>query len=80
MTRLSKIRGIKERETANDVLFTPLPVAMKLIEMTEIKENDRVLDPCRGEGAFSTIYQIVKRNIVKLLKVKTSLNMTRALI
>ena len=52
MTRLSKIRGIKEREAANDVLFTPLPVAMKLIEMTEIKETDRVLDPCRGEGAF----------------------------
>ena len=52
MTKLSKIRGIKEREKANDILYTPVPVAMKLIEMTDIKETDKVLDPCKGEGAF----------------------------
>ena len=52
MTKLSKIRGIKEREKANDIVYTPLQVAIKLIEMAEIKESDKVLDPCKGEGAF----------------------------
>ena len=50
--KLSNVRPIKERSTANDVLFTPLPVALKLIEMTNIQRNDKVLDPCRGEGVI----------------------------
>ena len=52
MTKLSKIRNIKEREIPNDIVFTPLAVAMKLIEMAEIKESDKVLDACKGEGVF----------------------------
>ena len=52
MTKLSKIRNIKEREIPNDIVFTPLAVAMKLIEMAAIKAADRVLDPCCGEGVF----------------------------
>jgi hypothetical protein len=50
--KLSNIRPIKERPQANDVLFTPLPVALKLIEMTNIQRNEKVLDPCRGEGVI----------------------------
>ena len=52
MNKIGKIRKIKERPTANDVLFTPLPVALKLIEMTNIQRNEKVLDPCRGEGVI----------------------------
>ena len=52
MNKLGKIRGIKERKTANDVFQTPLPVVLKLIAMVEIQENDIVLDPCRGSGAI----------------------------
>jgi hypothetical protein len=52
MTKLSKIRHIKDREQTNDIFDTPYPVAMKLIKMTDIKETDRVLDPCSGKGIF----------------------------
>jgi len=52
MNKLGKIRQIKERETANDVFDTPISLAKLLIEMAEIKESDRVLDPCRGTGIF----------------------------
>ena len=52
MNKIGKIRQIKERPTANDVLFTPLPVALKLIEMTNIQRNEKVLDPCREEGVI----------------------------
>ena len=50
MSKIGKIRQIKERKNANDVFETPLPVALKLIEMAEIEENDIVLDPRRGDG------------------------------
>ena len=50
MNKLAKIRGIKERKNANDIFQTPLPVALKLIEMAEIEDDDTVLDPCRGDG------------------------------
>jgi hypothetical protein len=44
--------GIQKRETPNDVFYTPLPIAQKLIEMAEIRETDKVLDPSRGLGVF----------------------------
>jgi len=43
---------IRNRVNANDVLYTPLPTALKLIEITDIHENDKVLDPSRGKGVF----------------------------
>ena len=52
MNKRGKIRNIKERKTANDVLYTPLPIAIKLINMIGIKETDKVLDPSRGKGIF----------------------------
>ena len=52
INKLGNIRKIKERETPNDVFNTPLQVAVKLIDMTEIKETDRVLDPSKGDGVL----------------------------
>ena len=44
--------NIKNRDMPNDVIYTPKPVALKMIEMCDIKENMTVLDPCRGGGVF----------------------------
>lgn len=43
---------IQRRRDPNDVFYTPLPVACRLIEMADIKPSDRVLDPSRGMGVF----------------------------
>ena len=52
MNKMGRIRKIKECEAPNDVFNTPFSLALKLIEMADIKPTDRVLDPCRGNGAF----------------------------
>ena len=49
---LGRIRMMKERKEPNDVFETPLPVALKLIQMADIQPTDRVLDPCCGTGIF----------------------------
>lgn len=51
-SKVSNIRPIKERRDANDIVYTPLPIALKLIEMCQIQPNDRVLDPSKGKGVF----------------------------
>ena len=43
---------VKYRKVANDVIYTPKIVAQKLIEMCDLKEGDKVLDPCFGGGVF----------------------------
>lgn len=48
----SNLNKIKIRKTKNDIFYTPLPVALKMIEMCNIQEGDKVLDPCRGGGIF----------------------------
>ena len=52
MNKIGKIRKIKDRQSPNDVVYTPLSLAMKLIEMAEIQPGDRVLDCSRGGGIF----------------------------
>tara|TARA_R110000787_G_scaffold38287_2_gene96630 strand:- start:2459 stop:2650 length:192 start_codon:yes stop_codon:yes gene_type:complete len=44
--------GIKHRQKANDVIFTPKPVAELMIKMCNIQPNDKVLDPSKGGGVF----------------------------
>jgi hypothetical protein len=44
--------GIQGRKIANDKIYTPKPVALKMIEMCELKEGDTVLDPSYGGGVF----------------------------
>ena len=38
--------------TPNDNIWTPLPIAKLMIEMCGIQENEKVLDPSYGAGAF----------------------------
>jgi hypothetical protein len=43
----------KDQKTRkNDVVFTPKPVAIKMIDMCDINAEMKVLDPCRGNGIF----------------------------
>lgn len=46
------IRNIKKRTNANDIIYTPLPVAKLMIEMCEITPEMSVLDPSKGGGVF----------------------------
>tara|TARA_R110000822_G_scaffold110422_3_gene240554 strand:- start:2449 stop:3048 length:600 start_codon:yes stop_codon:yes gene_type:complete len=46
------VNGIKKRETANDVIYTPKPLAKVMIDLCDIKPNDKVLDPSKGGGVF----------------------------
>ena len=40
------------KKKSNDIIYTPLPVALKMIEMCNIQIGDKVLDPCKGTGVF----------------------------
>lgn len=48
-TRCNKI---KHRENPNDKIYTPNKIALKAIEMADLKEGDIVLDPSYGAGVF----------------------------
>jgi hypothetical protein len=52
MTYNKIVNGIKSRKHPNDEIYTPNPLALKLIEMCDLKEGDKVLDPCYGGGVF----------------------------
>jgi hypothetical protein len=52
MNKVGKVRQIKERQTPHDKIYTPVDVARLLIDMTDIKESDIVLDPSKGGGVF----------------------------
>lgn len=43
---------IKYRQKPNDVIFTPKHVAELMINLCDIKVDDKVLDPSRGGGVF----------------------------
>jgi len=40
----------------NDVIMTPRHIAKQMIDFYEIKDCERVLDPCAGDGAFFDQY------------------------
>jgi len=42
----------KMQNNKNDIIYTPLNVAKKMIEMCEITSNMTVLDPSKGGGVF----------------------------
>ena len=44
--------GNKLKKNSNDIIYTPKPVALKMIEMCNIKEGTTVLDPSKGGGVF----------------------------
>ena len=54
--------GRKLKNNSNDVIYTPLPVALKMIDMCDIHENDKILDPSKGGGVF---YNNFPNNCIK---------------
>lgn len=46
------MRRIQNRTEAKDVFYTPHAIAEKMVEMADIRTGDRVLEPCRGDGAI----------------------------
>ena len=42
--------------TANDVVYTPREIARQMIAFYDLKDDDRILDPCAGDGAFFDQY------------------------
>tara|TARA_R110000772_G_scaffold4432_1_gene15778 strand:- start:471 stop:1058 length:588 start_codon:yes stop_codon:yes gene_type:complete len=44
--------SIKNRKTANDIIYTPKPLAELMIQMCDIQQVDKVLDPSKGGGVF----------------------------
>lgn len=53
MSSVGKIASkIINRDTPNDIVYTPLPVVEMMIKMCDIKEGETVLDPSRGKGVF----------------------------
>jgi hypothetical protein len=42
----------KLKTNSNDIIYTPRPVALKMIEMCNISPNMRILDPSKGAGIF----------------------------
>jgi hypothetical protein len=44
------LRPITDRKTKNDVFHTPLNLTLEMIEMCELKDGDKVLDPSAGNN------------------------------
>lgn len=41
-----------QKKNKNDIIYTPKPVALKMIEMCDLKKGNIVLDPSKGGGVF----------------------------
>ena len=52
MSNAKIIKSIANRKKANDRFYTPKKIVDIMLKMCDIKETDKVLDPCIGEGAF----------------------------
>lgn len=55
-------KTIQKKKQANDIIYTPLPVAELMINMCDIQENEKVLDPSKGKGVF---YDNLPDNCIK---------------
>ena len=47
---------------ANDIIYTPKPVALIMIKLCKIKSGSKVLDPSKGGGVF---YDNLPTNCIK---------------
>ena len=46
----------KNPQPPNDLVMTPVPVAKATIGLYDIASGSKILDPCRGDGAFYNNY------------------------
>jgi hypothetical protein len=68
-------RGLKRK--SNDIVFTPLPVAKKMIEMCDITPDMTVLDPCYGKGVFYENLPECKKEFCEITMEKDFFDETR---
>tara|TARA_R100000501_G_C2592958_1_gene92370 strand:- start:236 stop:856 length:621 start_codon:yes stop_codon:yes gene_type:complete len=54
--KLAWVKNLKDKENPNDKKMTPKGLALKLINMTPLKEGDFVLDGFSGKDAFYSQY------------------------
>lgn len=54
--KLAWVKNLKDKENPNDKVMTPDGLALKLIEMTPLKQGDIVLDGFSGKDAFYSQY------------------------
>jgi len=52
MVKIKTAQSIKNRKSPFDIIYTPKPVALKMIDMCDLKEGDTILDPSYGGGVF----------------------------
>lgn len=57
------ITANKMKKESNDIYFTPKPIAEMMVEIADLKEGDRVLDPCRGTN--KVIYDSIPNYCIK---------------
>lgn len=50
--KIKTAKSIQNRNSSFDIVYTPKPVALKMIDMCDLKEGDIVLDPSYGGGIF----------------------------
>jgi len=67
---------IKNKITKNDIYYTPLPVAKRMIEMCNITPEMKVLDPCLGKGVFYDNLPECNKNWCEIEKGKDFFNET----
>ena len=46
------MNNIQKRQNPNDVIYTPDSIVDLMLEFCDYKAGQKVLDPCRGKGAF----------------------------
>ncbi len=63
-------RKLQDTKNPNDVIYTPLNVAKKMIDMCEITDNMKVLDPSKGGGVFYDNLPNCKKDYCEILENK----------
>jgi hypothetical protein len=54
------------KQKKNDIVYTPIPLAKKMIEMCEITPDMSVLDPCYGSGNFYNNFPECKKSFCEI--------------
>ncbi len=64
------------KRNKNDIYYTPLPVAIKMINMCDIQPYMKVLDPSYGQGVFYNNLPICKKSFCEIEMNKDFFNET----
>jgi hypothetical protein len=63
-----RIRNIQQRQKPNDVILTPKKLAIDMINLCDIEEDDNVLDCSLGEGIFYNNFPKCKKDWCEITK------------